>query len=322
MAFPRWAGLLVLYVGAQLVALVLALPFKSEGLATTSNPNSAASPLPFIIAIVVAPLVILWIARRSGGLVALRYIILGAIGASLDLTLTATFELVLRPTQYAPPTGAGFVIDLAVGAGATVAVALTLALVVEPQWWVVDTAGFAAAGSLIALLGISFGILPTFILLGALAVYDAIAVYRTRHMISLADVVTEMRLPILLVMPTRRGYDYPQSGSFTAQRHIPVEEREAVFMGLGDVVIPGTLVVSAFVWLPTVPVLGGIGGNLVAALGALVGSLVGYAVLMRRVDRGTAQAGLPFLNGGAIAGYIVAYLLVFHSFSLGLSLSL
>jgi presenilin-like A22 family membrane protease len=51
----------------------------------------------------------------------------------------------------------------------------------------------------------------------------------------------------------------------------------------------------------------------------MVGSLVGYAALMTLVLRGNPQAGLPFLNGGALAGYILAYVLVFHSFSLGFS---
>ena len=43
---------------------------------------------------------------------------------------------------------------------------------------------------------------PVFVLLGALMVYDYIAVYRTKHMLSLADVVIDMKLPILLVMPS------------------------------------------------------------------------------------------------------------------------
>jgi presenilin-like A22 family membrane protease len=51
------------------------------------------------------------------------------------------------------------------------------------------------------------------------------------------------------------------------------------------------------------------------------GSLVGYAFLMRLVNRGNAQAGLPLLNGGALAGYIVTYLLLFHSLTLGISLN-
>ena len=78
-------------------------------------------------------------------------------------------------------------------------------------------------------------------------------------------------------------------------------------MGLGDVVIPGVLVASSFVWLPQTLV-DGVGANLIVALAAMVGSLVGYAVLMWRVSSGNPQAGLPFLNGGAIAGYVVAVL--------------
>lgn len=318
----REFGLLALYIGAQIVALALAFPFKTAGLATTSNPNSPTDPLAIIALIIIAPLVIIWGARRAGGLNALRWLILVGIGASLDITLSATFALFPPNAIYFQPYGAGLALVPSETLAGAVSLAMFLALLMEPQWYVVDLVGFVAGGALIALLGISFGILPVFILLGALAVYDFIAVYRTKHMLTLADVVTDMKLPILMVMPTRGGYDYTASPSFTQQRNRPSEDREAMFMGLGDVVIPGTLIVSAFVWLPARVVFPGIGANLLAAIGALVGSLVGYAVLMRQVMRGNAQAGLPFLNGGAIAGYIVTYVLLFHNLSLGLSLSL
>ena len=317
----RSLGLLALYVGAQLVALALALPFKSAGLATTSNPNSPASPLFIIIVIVVAPLAILWFVRRKGGIATLRAVLLVAIAASLNLTLYYTLELLLPATRFIPPAEAGLFFDPATTLAGVIAVTILLALWIEPQWYVVDVAGFLAAGALIALLGISFGILPVFILLLALAVYDAIAVYRTKHMVSLADVVTEMRLPILLVMPSSAGYDYTQAPSLNVQRERPVEEREATFMGLGDVVIPGTLVVSAFIWLPSHPLVLGIGANLWAAFAAIAGSLLGYGLLMRRALSGNPQAGLPFLNGGALGGYILAYLLLFHQLGLGFQLS-
>jgi presenilin-like A22 family membrane protease len=317
----RSVGLLALYVGAQLVALALSSPFKSAGIATTSNPNSPTAPLFIIVAIVVAPLLILWFTRRKGGIATLRVVLLVAIAASLNLTLYYTFELLLPATHFIPPAEAGLLFDPAATIAAAIAVTILLALWIEPQWYVVDAAGFLAAGALIAILGISFGILPVFILLIALAIYDAIAVYGTKHMISLADVVTEMRLPILMVMPSSAGYDYTRAPSLNVQREQPVEEREATFMGLGDVVIPGALVVSAFIWLPSHPVVLGVGANLWAALSAIAGSLVGYALLMRRARSGNPQAGLPFLDGGAIAGYILAYLLLFHQFGLGFSLS-
>lgn len=313
----RWLGLLALYVGAQTVGLVLANPFRSAGLATGSNPQSVTAPLLIIALIVLAPLGILFIARKKGGLATLRHLILIGIASALYITLFATFSILPLGTYLPPPFAAELNVDWALVLAGTVSASLYLALLLEPQWWVVDLVGFLAAGALVAILGISFAILPVFILLTLLMVYDAIAVYRTKHMISLADVVVDMKLPILMVMPDSAAYDYTAAPSLKEQRGQPVTDRAALFMGLGDVVIPGALVTSAFVWLPSHPAILGVGGNLVCAVAAMVGSLVGYAVLMRLVLRGNPQAGLPFLNGGALIGYALAYVLIFHSWSLG-----
>jgi presenilin-like A22 family membrane protease len=318
MRSARWLGLPALYVGAQLVGLALANPFRSEGLATTSNPQSPTAPLLILIVIVVAPLVILLFARRKGGLAAIRQVILVGIAASLYLTMFATFSL-LPGAVLLRPYSLEVVLTPALALAGIVSAGLYLSLLMEPQWYVVDLAGFVAAGALIAILGISFAILPAMLLLGVLMVYDAIAVYRTKHMVSLADAVTDMKLPILMVMPDATDFDYPHAAPLREQRARPVEERSALFMGLGDVVIPGTLVVSAFVWLPPNPHVYGIAANLWVALATLVGSLFGYALLMRRVATGNPQAGLPFLNGGAIAGYLLCYALVFRAYTFGLT---
>src|SRR5580658_3454263 len=313
----RWLGLLALYVGAQAVGLILADPFRSAGLASDSNPQSVTAPLLIIGLIVLAPLIILFLVRKKGGPTTLRHLILVGIASALYITLFATFSVLPLGSYLPPPYAAELNLDWALVLAGTVSASLYLALLTEPQWWVVDLVGFLAAGALVAILGISFAILPVFILLLALMVYDAIAVYQTKHMISLADVVVDMKLPILMVMPDSAGYDYTAAPSLQEQRGQPVGERAALFMGLGDIVIPGALVASAFVWLPVHPLIFGIGANLVIALAAMAGSLVGYGVLMRLVLRGNAQAGLPFLNGGALLAYTLAYVLIFHSYTLG-----
>ena len=315
----RWLGLFGLYIGAQLVALALAVPFRSAGLSSGSNPSSLTTPLVLIAAVIVAPIVILLLARRQGLLVGLRHLLLIAIAGALYFTVLESLLVALPAGWLLAPTSAEIALVPAVPLAAIVAAGLYLALLMDPQWYVVDLAGFVAAGGLIAILGISFTILPVFLLLIALAVYDAIAVYRTKHMIRLADIVTEMKLPILMVMPESADYDYAAAPPLSETRKVPMEERAATFMGLGDVVIPGILVVSAFVWLPSSPKILGLSASLWVALGALVGSLIGYAVLMRRVSRGEAQAGLPFLNGGALVGYIVTFLLIYHSATFGLT---
>ncbi|MCI4328645.1 MAG: hypothetical protein L3J86_03585, partial [Thermoplasmata archaeon] len=166
----RSLGLLALYVGAQVVALLLAVPFRSAGLSSTSNPNSPVDPLLIIGLIVLVPLVIIWLARRRNGIASLRYLILIGIAGSMTITLTATYALFLPTYAYLPPFGVGEAYDFFEPLAAITAVGFFLALVMEPQWYVVDAAGFVAGGSLIALLGISFGILPALILLSALAV--------------------------------------------------------------------------------------------------------------------------------------------------------
>jgi presenilin-like A22 family membrane protease len=73
--------------------------------------------------------------------------------------------------------------------------------------------------------------------------------------------------------------------------------------------MPTIIVASAAFFLET-PSLGVPGIALtLPALTAIIGTLAGLAVLLTLVSRGRAHAGLPLLNGGAIAGYLVGALL-------------
>jgi len=184
-------------------------------------------------------------------------------------------------------------------------------LVKFPEWYVVDAIGITTAAGVTAILGISFGTLPAILLLIALAFYDAWAVYRTKHMITLADELTSQRLPILLVIPKKAGYSFRQQKSLKEQVDSG-EEREAMFVGLGDLIIPGILAVSAFTFSSAVGrSFLGVLPNGIIAFGTVLGSLAGFMVLMRYVLKGNPQAGLPLLNGGALLGFIIASLLVY-----------
>ena len=91
-------------------------------------------------------------------------------------------------------------------------------------------------------------------------------------------------------------------------------EGHSMFMGLGDVIFPGMLVLSAMQWLdPSVA--------FQVAMSTLVGGLLGYLALMTYVARGKAQAGLPLLNGGAILGYVIGGMLFLGSEILSFNIS-
>jgi presenilin-like A22 family membrane protease len=142
-------------------------------------------------------------------------------------------------------------------------------------------------------------VLPSLLLLIVLAIYDAISVYKTRHMVSLAEGVIKIKAPMLFVVPKTRGYSFRQD-ELSMSGNGEGQKRGAYFLGLGDAIIPTILVISAYWSLPT----GGFFGVNLPALGAMLGTYLGFILLMA-TSRDKPQAGLPFLNSGVIFGFLV-----------------
>lgn len=294
----------LIFIIAQLGALLMVSSVLSEEDAAFENPNDPLIPIIYILAMVLVTFLVIYIIRKRKEKV-IRIVFLGAVAFTIFYVLMMIMLLV--------DTGV-----FALVASVALTAVIAYFLVKKPEWYVIDAAGILVAAGVIGIFGISLQILPVMILLIVLAVYDAISVYGTKHMVTLADGVTQMKLPILLVIPKKRGYSYITAKSLKEQLE-EGGEREAMFMGLGDVIIPGVLIASAFNFLPTDAVVG-ISGNLLVAMGALIGSVVGFAALMTYVLKGNPQAGLPLLNGGTIAGYAIAYLLVFGDLSFGMTM--
>ncbi|PSP68454.1 hypothetical protein BRC70_07635, partial [Halobacteriales archaeon QH_6_68_27] len=173
------------------------------------------------------------------------------------------------------------------------------------------------------LFGITFGLLPALVLLVVLAVYDAISVYGTEHMLTLASGVMDLKVPIVLVVPLSLSYSYLDAempdpvGEEAADARAEGEtaetdpfDRNALFIGLGDAVIPTVLVASAAFFAPrSMPAVDLLGFPVaLPAVTAMVGTHLGLVVLLWMVLKGRAHAGLPLLNGGTIAGYLVGAL--------------
>jgi presenilin-like A22 family membrane protease len=314
------AAMAVLLVASQAVAIGLSGLFEAQGVRAFENPSDVTNTVVYVILILAFTAVVLGLVRYRRRNLA-KYVIMASI------FITLAFILFL-PVAFALYYASGETIDadvlysVATALSFVLAGLLVYALVKFPEWYVIDTVGFVTAAGVTAILGISFGLVPAILLLLALAVYDAWAVYRTKHMITLADELTTQRLPILLVIPKKAGYSFRQQKSLKEQVDSG-EEREAMFVGLGDLIIPGILSVSAFTFLNQDPLnalgrsLGPVAPYAVVALGAVLGSLVGFLVLMRFVLKGNPQAGLPLLNGGALIGFAVANWLVYGTVIIG-----
>jgi len=315
---PEYApvvAMAVLLVASQAVAIALSPLFQSSGFQAFPNPSDVTNTAIYIILILVFTAVILGLVRYRRQNLA-KYVIMASIFVTLAfvMLLPLYYGLYYGTGQNQDPNFQNVLADVATLLSFAVAAVLVYLLVKFPEWYVVDTIGFVTAAGVTAILGISFGLLPAILLLIALAVYDAWAVYRTKHMITLADELTSQRLPILLVIPKKAGYSFREQKSLKAQV-ASGEEREAMFIGLGDLIIPGILSVSAFTFLNDPALLGRSLGPVAPfmtfAVGTIIGSLVGFFVLMRYVLKGNPQAGLPLLNGGALLGFLATSLLVY-----------
>jgi len=309
------AAMAVLLVASQAVAIALSPLFQSSGFQAFPNPGDVTNTAIYIILILVFTAVILGLVRYRRQKLA-KYVIMASIFVTLAfvLLLPLYYGLYYGTGQNQDPNFQNLLANVATLLSFAVAAVLVYLLVKFPEWYVVDTIGFVTAAGVTAILGISFGLLPAILLLLALAVYDAWAVYRTKHMITLADELTSQRLPILLVIPKKAGYSFREQKSLKGQIAAG-EEREAMFIGLGDLIIPGILSVSAFTFLNDPTLLGRSFGPvapfMTVALGTVIGSLAGFFVLMRYVLKGNPQAGLPLLNGGALLGFLATSLLVY-----------
>ena len=231
-----------------------------------------------LVMIFIFTILIIWLARKG-----LDYLIKGIVMVALWFSLLysvwpITYLLVVLFDNI---TNGFFSVDamesLMISGALGLSVGLMLLLHKYPEWYVVNGVGILVGAGVITMIGISFTPILIIIFMILAAIYDHWAVNKSKA---------------------------PKGKS-----------RDALFMGLGDVIFPVMLVISSVTFLPEIgPVVFDFWpdsvaiyyGPMLVGLGTLVGGLFGYLALMTQVARGKPQAGLPLLNGGSILGYIIS----------------
>lgn len=193
-----------LFVVVQLGALALVPTFFEQGYQPVENPQDPTLSIAYIGGILVATVFMLAAFKYKLDQ-AVRYVVIGTSGLLSWYVFGA-----LLPTVIAIPLAAS----------------VSVSLLLYPEWYVIDAAGVLMGAAAAGLFGITFGLLPALILLTVLAVYDAISVYGTEHMLSLAEGVMDLRIPVILVIPLSIGYSL-RSDDFSGAAGVHEEDEDS-----------------------------------------------------------------------------------------------
>lgn len=250
-------------------------------------------------------LVVFMLSMTAALLLALKFGFGKYFKYAMALSILISLAFVLEYTGFkifwwlGNSTAVSFISSLWMLNAFVIAVILTVVAMKYTNHPINNFTGFLVAAGGAVIFGVSLGMYPIILLLIILAIYDAVAVYGTKHMIALAKGAIREKIPLLMFVigkPAGEVVDLDK----------PRSERGAAVIGLGDFIIPGMFVVSANVFSRTYV----INDWSVTSIGALIGGIAGYFLLSRIAEGGDkAHAGLPPINGCVLAGAGIAYLL-------------
>lgn len=283
MKFFATMNLLLYFVLTMLLSILITTIYLSffeeeyQPRAFRGEENNIFIPL-ILLAFLITMTIIIYFVSKKGGVNILKIIFYIAVSLTSIYFFLPILALIV---PYAD------IISIILG------VILVTIVHYKPEWYVMNIVGIIISSSAATILGMSLSILPIVFLLAVFAIYDFISVYKTKHMLSLADIAVKEKLPLLFVSPKVDKYSYSEESKLETKG-----ERESLLMGFGDAVFPSSLVVSSFVHV-----------GIMQALGAMIGASIGFCVLIYFVEKFGAQPGLPYLNSFGITGMLTSHLL-------------
>lgn len=278
----------LLMLAADVIALLLVEPVKNAGILAFDNPDTLWNIVIFIVILLVTTVILLLLIKHNAQKV---------ISILLALCLAAVIFYVAL--ALLSPVIAGVPLYLL---SAVIGIGIILLLWLYPEWYIINIVGIIASAGCAVIFGVSLSPLPVIILLFLMVIYDYIAVHRTKHMLKLADGVMNQKIPIMFLVPKTRHYSFRKS---ELNVYGEKSERSAYMIGLGDMIMPGILAISAQVFTSGIMIF----GVSLTAIGTILGSIVGLLLLRIPMKSGKAQPGLPFINTFAIIGFLICCLI-------------
>lgn len=275
----------LLFTLTQVLGIFVAIRVSKvlEALKIKPEPIDLSSFLIYFIVITLVILAFLKISKKGSGIMLQVFFVL-AVFSGLDI-LFGTF------------TGEPTATILAAG--------LIILRFVRPTVWLHNLVVIGGLAGIGAMLGITLLPRDAIILLIILAVYDVIAVYKTKHMVKMAKVMIKKGVILGIIIP-EKILGFKASMADVEQDKIPVkriikpsERGKFMILGGGDLVLPLLLIASVAnqnIWQ-----------SVIILVFALLGLLAMHLLFIKLKSK--PMPALPPLAVFSILGYLVSLLI-------------
>lgn len=164
--------------------------------------------------------------------------------------------------------------------------------------------GIAAVGTVFFafLLGgmLTPRVIIAFLLL--MTAWDMVAVWKSDWMRDLISATAGAKLPVYYILPKGLQVDMDRFTSWLSDQEGEKPDDVSAVLGVGDIAIPGALVVSCVYALPETARLWAVGG-------IVVGGSISMAALRVSLRGSGTLPALPWITTGTLSGFVVAILL-------------
>ncbi len=179
--------------------------------------------------------------------------------------------------------------------GFFLAIALTAWKALRPTILSQNVAAMVSGAGAAALLGASFGVVPSLVFLVLLCVYDFISVFVTKHMITLAKELTKRPMAFTIASP----HKFKRAKFFGPKGHKKRKKIHVFQLGVGDIVIPLMFSISLLRDF-----------TIVSSLLTIAGSTIALLMLIYHMSKHPRPLpALPFITVGTLMGFAISLLL-------------
>jgi len=245
--------------------------------------NSPLNAVVFLVYILAGAVMIILVARFYHGMMFYRLLEFVVVSTASSIVFIAIAYALL---------GIGLVDAITIGMA--LGLLLGAAKFLKPE--VKNAAAIISSSGVGAIFGFSMGFLPTVLFTILLSIYDYIAVFKTKHMITMARELSTRQLSFAITakeVPERKKGEKTEVYVDRAMK-----EGERLDLGTGDLSVPAMISVSAYTLGPN---------GLIYSLAVALGSTLSLYLLLRFVskERVFLPALPPICFGGMFALLLV-----------------